>query len=158
MTTSAPMPPPPSQPPTPAPGRRAPSRWIAPAVAAVVAAGAGIGIGWFLWSGPDSAASGTGLDNAAADAAGACQAWKRVPSLDSMYDNDDKEDRAAHYERAVGAATLAQSAARLDNRYDALGKAFQNVSVRLRSFDNVKGTEAEAAHEKVTTLCAELDD
>ncbi|KAF3468528.1 hypothetical protein [Streptomyces sp. Tu 3180] len=157
MTASAPLPPPPSHPPTPATGRRAPSRWIVPCVAAVVAAGAGMGIGWLLWSGPDSAASGTGVNNAAADAVGACQAWKRVPSLGSIYDNDDKDDRMAHYERAVGAATLAQSAARLDNRYDALGKAFQNVSVRLQTYD-MRGAEAEAAHEKVTTLCAELDD
>ncbi|MFE2280153.1 hypothetical protein ACFXAE_23580 [Streptomyces sp. NPDC059454] len=157
MTASAPLPPPPSQPPAPAPGGRAPSRWIAPVAAAVVAAGAGMGIGWLLWSGPDSAASGTGVDDAAADAAGACQAWKRVPSLDAIYDNDDKDTRMAHYERAVGAATLAQSAAQLDSRYDALGKAFQNISMRLRTYD-IKGAEAEAAHEKVTTLCAELDD
>lgn len=157
MTASVPLPPPPSQPPTPAAGRHAPSRWIAPVVAAVVAAGAGMGVGRLLWSGPDSAASGTGFNNAAADAAGACQAWQRVPSLDAIYDNNDKEGRMAQYERAVGAATLGQSAARLDSRYDALGKAFQDVSVRLRSFD-VKDAEAEAAHEKVTTLCAELDD
>ncbi|MEU7468623.1 hypothetical protein AB0A94_08705 [Streptomyces sp. NPDC044984] len=157
MTAPAPLPPLPSQPPTPATGRRAPSRWIVPCVAAVVAAGAGMGIGWLLWSGPDSAASGTGVNNAAADAAGACQAWKRVPSLDSIYNNDDSDNRTAHYDRAIGAATLAQSAALLDSRYDALGKAFQNVSVRLQSFD-MKGAEAKAAHEKVTTLCAELDD
>ncbi|MFF5157567.1 hypothetical protein ACFY3N_15130 [Streptomyces sp. NPDC000348] len=157
MTASAPLPPTPSHPPTPPAGRRAPSRWIAPVVAAVVAAGAGMGIGWLLWSGPDGAASGTGVNNAAADAAGACQAWKRVPPLDSIYNNDDKDGRLAHYERAVGAATLAQSAAQLDSRYEALGKAFQDVSARLQTFD-IRDAEAKAAHEKVTTLCAGLDD
>lgn len=74
MTAPAPLPPPPSTPPVPVTGRRPPSRWLVPCVAAVVAACAGMGIGWLLWAGPDSAASGTGLDNAAADAAGACQA------------------------------------------------------------------------------------
>ncbi|GAA2761478.1 hypothetical protein GCM10010103_05190 [Streptomyces paradoxus] len=52
--------------------------------------------------------------------------------------------------------TPGQSAARLDSRYDALGKAFQNIWMRLQSFD-VKDAEAEAAHEEVTALCAELD-
>ncbi|MEV0303037.1 hypothetical protein [Streptomyces prasinus] len=155
MTASVPLPPPPSHPPAPATGRRGPSRWIAAVAAAVVAAGAGIGIGWLLWSGPDSAASGTGVDNAAADAAGACQAWKRVPSLDAMF-SDESDDRIAHFDRATGAAALAQSAARLDSRYEALGKAFQNVSVRMRTFE-VKGAEAVAAEKKVATLCAELD-
>jgi hypothetical protein len=96
------------------------------------------------------------VNYAAADAAGACRAWQRVPSLDAIHDNDDKDDRMAHYERAAGAATPGQSAARLDSRYDALGKAFQNIWMRLQSFD-VKDAEAEAAHEEVTALCAELD-
>ncbi|MEV0690751.1 hypothetical protein [Streptomyces sp. NPDC050388] len=122
---------------------------------AVAAAGAGMGIGWLLWAGPDSAASGTGLDNAAADAAGACQAWKRVPSFDTMH-SDDSDDRVAHFDRALGAAALAQTAARLDDRYKALGEAFQDINVRLRTY-KVEGAEAEAAHEKVTTLCADLD-
>ncbi|MET8115621.1 hypothetical protein [Streptomyces prasinus] len=156
MTASAPLPPPSSShPPAPATGRRGASRWIATVAAAVVATGAGIGIGWFLWSGPDSAAAGTGIDNAAADAAGACQAWKRVPSLDAMF-SDESDDRIAHFDRAVGAATLAQSAARLDSRYEDLGKAFQNVSTRMQSYD-VKGAEAVAAEKKVNTLCAGLD-
>ncbi|MGW4022513.1 hypothetical protein [Streptomyces sp. NPDC005009] len=124
-------------------------------MAAVVAAGAGIGVGWLLWSGPDGAASGTGLDDAAADAAGACQAWERVPALDKMFGDDDKASEA-YYNRAGGAAALAHSAARLDGRYDNLDKALQNVTNRLRTFD-VKGAEAVAAHEKVSTLCAELD-
>ncbi len=158
MTASAPLPPPPPHPPAHATGRRASSRWIAPVAAAVVAAGAGMGVGWLLWSGPDSAASGTGVDDAAADAAGACQAWQRVPSLDAMFsDDNDNDDRIAHFDRAAGAATLAQSAARLDSRYEALGKAFQEVSMRMRTFD-VKGAEAEAAEKKVATLCAGLDD
>ncbi|SDC54258.1 hypothetical protein [Streptomyces prasinopilosus] len=155
MTASAPLPPPPSHPPAPATGLRAPSRWLAPCVAAVVAAGAGIGIGWLLWAGPDSAAAGTGVDNAAADAAGACQAWKRVPSLDAVF-SDDNDDRISHYDRAGGAAALAASAARLDSRYDALGKAFQNVSTRMQTFD-VKGAEAVAAEKKVDALCADRD-
>ncbi len=155
MTASAPQPPPPSHPPAPATGRRAPSRWMAAVAAAAVAACAGIGVGWLLWAGPDSAASGTGVDNAAADAAGACQAWKRVPSLDTMF-SDESDARIAHFDRAAGAATLAQSAARLDSRYEALGKAFQDVSMRMRTFD-VKGAEAEAAEKKVSTLCAGLD-
>lgn len=153
MTTSAPPPPPPSTPPTPPTGRRPPSRWVAPVVATVVA-GAGMGIGWLLWSGPDSAASGTGVDNAAADAAGACQAWKRVPAFSTLYSGD--KDASAHFDRAVGAASLAQTAARLDDRYRALGEAFQDIHMRLRTF-KVEGAEAEAAHEKVTTLCADLD-
>ncbi|MGW5973600.1 hypothetical protein [Streptomyces sp. NPDC055186] len=124
-------------------------------MAAVVAAGAGMGIGWLLWAGPDSAASGTGVNNAAADAAGACQAWKRVPSFDAMY-SDDSDDRVAHFERAVGAVALARSAARLDSRHDALSKAFQGVNRHLQTLD-LKGAEAVAAQEKVSTLCAGLD-
>ncbi|OKK13736.1 hypothetical protein [Streptomyces sp. CB02400] len=125
-------------------------------MAAVVAAGAGIGVGWLLWSGPDSAASGTGLDDAAADAAGACQAWERVPALDKVFGDDDKASEA-YFNRTGGAAALAHSAARLDGRYDALDKALQNATNRMRTFD-VKGAEAVAAHEKVNTLCAGLDD
>ncbi|MFI5567625.1 hypothetical protein ACIA6T_09735 [Streptomyces sp. NPDC051740] len=124
-------------------------------MAAVVAAGAGIGVGWLLWSGPDSAASGTGLDNAAADAAGACQAWERVPALDKVFGDDDKASEA-YYNRAGGAATLAHSAARFDRRYDALDKALQDITRRLQTFD-VKGAKAVAAHDKVSTLCAGLD-
>ncbi|CAL9641535.1 hypothetical protein SUDANB176_06361 [Streptomyces sp. enrichment culture] len=155
MTASAPPPPPPSTPPAPATGRRAPSRWIAPVAAAVAAAGAGMGIGWLLWAGPDSAASGTGLDNAAADVAGACQAWKRVPAFSTLADGD--EDAAHHFNRAISAAYLAQTAAELDDRYKALNEAFQDVHGRLRTFE-LEGAEAEAAHEKVTALCADLDD
>ncbi|MFI5569439.1 hypothetical protein ACIA6T_19250 [Streptomyces sp. NPDC051740] len=155
MTTSAPPPPSSSQPPTPATGRRAPSRWIAPVVAAVVAAGAGIGVGWLLWSGPDSAASGTGLDNAAADAAGACQAWQRVPAFSALY--NDEKDASSHFNRAVAAASLARTAAELDDRYKALGEAFQDIHMRLQTYD-LEGAEAKAAYKKVTTLCAELDD
>lgn len=153
MTASVPIPPPPFTPPAPVTGRRAPSRWIAPLVAAVVAAGAGIGIGWLLWAGPDNAASGTGLDNAAADAAGACQAWERVPALSKVYSDDDTSK--TYFARAGGAAALAQSAAQLDHRYDALNKAFQDITRRLQTFD-VKGAGAVAAHEKVSTLCADL--
>lgn len=156
MTAPAPIPPPPSTPPVPSAGGRAPSRWTVPSVAAVVAAGAGIGVGWLLWSGPDGAASGTGLDDAAADAAGACQAWERVPAMDKVFGDDDKASEA-YFNRTGGAAALAHSAARLDGRYDALDKALQNVTNRLRTFD-VKGAEAVAAHEKVNTLCAGLDD
>lgn len=155
MTASAPLPPSPSQPSAPAPGRRVPSRWIAPVAAAVVAAGAGMGIGWLLWSGPDSAASGTGLDNAAADAAGACQAWKRVPAFSALY--NDNKDASTHFNRAIGAAYLARTAAELDDRYKALGNTFQEVH-RLLLTSQVEGAEAKAAHEKATTLCAELDD
>ncbi|GAA3504764.1 hypothetical protein GCM10019016_118770 [Streptomyces prasinosporus] len=154
MTASAP-PPPPSTPPTPATVRRTAPRWIAPVVAAVVAAGAGVGIGWLLWAGPDSAASGTGLDDAAADAAGACQAWQRVPAFSTLTDGD--KDAAHHFNRAISAAYLAQTAAELDDRYKALNKAFEDVHNRLRTF-KLKGAEAEADHEKVTALCADLDD
>lgn len=155
MAASAPSPPPPSTPPTPATARRTPSRWIATVVAAVIAAGAGMGIGWLLWAGPDSAASGTGLDDAAADAAGACQAWKRVPAFSTLANGD--RDASAHFNRAVGAASLAHAAAELDDRYKSLNEAFQDVHMRLRTF-KVEGAEAEAAHEKVTALCADLDD
>ncbi|MEU6275955.1 hypothetical protein ABZ871_26610 [Streptomyces populi] len=155
MAASASVPPLPSTPPTATTGRRAPSRWIAPLGAAVVAAGAGIGLGWLLWAGPDGAAAGTGPDDAAADAAGACQAWNRVPALSEVYSDDD--DAKAYYTRAGGAAALAQSAAQLDRRYSALDKAFQDITRRLQTFD-VKGAEAVAAHEKVSTLCAGLDD
>ncbi|MEV5428209.1 hypothetical protein [Streptomyces sp. NPDC052701] len=155
MTASAPVPPLPSTPPPPAVGGRAPSRWIAPLAAAVVAAGAGIGVGWLLWSGPDSAASGTGLDDAAADAAGACRAWSRVPPLSKVF-SEDRSTSGSYFDRAAGAAALARSAALLDHRYDALDKALQNVTRRLQTYD-VKGAEAVAAHEKVGTLCAELD-
>lgn len=72
-----------------------------------------------------------------------------------MY-SDDSDDRVAHFDRALGAAALAQTAARLDDRYEALGEAFQDINVRLRTY-KVEGAEAEAAHEKVTTLCADLD-
>ncbi|WP_432026314.1 hypothetical protein [Streptomyces sp. 1222.5] len=154
MTASAPIPPPPPTLPPPAAERRAPSRWIALWVAAVVAAGAGIGIGWLLWAGSDNAASGTGSDDAAADAAGACHAWNRVPALSKIYTND-KTSRA-YFARVGGAAALAQSAAQLDRSYDALDKAFQDVTRRLQTL-TVKGPGAVAAHDKVTTLCARLD-
>ncbi|MDN3271742.1 hypothetical protein [Streptomyces sp. MA15] len=154
MTASTPPPPPPSTPPAPPATRRPPSRWVAPVVAAVVAAGAGLGIGWLLWSGPDSAASGTGVDDAAADAAGACQAWQRVPAFSTLASGD--KDAAHHFNRAISAAYLAQTAAELDDRYKALNEAFQDVHGHLRTF-KVEGAEAEAAHEKVTTLCADLD-
>ncbi|SEC03291.1 hypothetical protein SAMN05216532_0254 [Streptomyces sp. 2231.1] len=153
MTASAPIPPPPSTLPQPAAERRAPSRWIALWVAAVLAAVAGIGIGWLLWGGPHDAASGTGPENAAADAAGACQAWDRVPALSKIYSND-KTSRA-YFARVGGAAALAQSAAQLDHRYDALDKAFQDVTGRLQTL-TVKGPEAVAAHDKATALCARL--
>ncbi|MFD7701783.1 hypothetical protein [Streptomyces caelestis] len=154
MTAPVPIPPPPSTPPAPSTGGRAPSRWIVPSAAAVAAAAAGIGIGWLLWAGPDGAASGTGLDNAAADAAGACRAWERVPALDKVFSDDDQASEA-HFDRAGGAAALAHSAARLDRRYDALDKALQNITTRLQTFD-VKGARAVAAHEKVSTLCADV--
>ncbi|MER5995596.1 hypothetical protein [Streptomyces viridosporus] len=124
-------------------------------MAAVVAAGAGIGIGWLLWSGPDSAASGTGLDNAAADAAGACQAWQRVPSFSALSSGD--KDAPTHFSRAVAAAYLARTASELDDRYEALGEVFHEVH-RLLQIYEVEDAETKAAHEKVTTLCAELDD
>ncbi|WP_149551865.1 hypothetical protein [Streptomyces marokkonensis] len=155
MTASVPPPRPPSTPPVPVPGRRAPSRWVAPVAAAVVAVGAGMGIGWLLWSGPDSAASGTGLDNAAADAAGACQAWQRVPAFSAL--SSGNKDASTHFNRAIGAAYLARTAAELDDRYKGLGEAFQEVHRLLQTYE-VEGAEAEAAHEKVTALCAELDD
>lgn len=148
MTASAPLPP------APVTGRRAPSRWIAPVAAAIVAAGAGMGIGWLLWSGPDSVASGTGLDNAAADAAGACQAWKRVPAFSALY--NDEKGASTHFNRAVAAAYLARTAAELDDRYKALGEAFQDIHMHLQTYD-LEGAEAEAAHKKATTLCADLD-
>ncbi|MEW2255868.1 hypothetical protein [Streptomyces sp. NPDC047869] len=121
--------------------------------AAVVAAGAGIGIGWLVWAGPDSAASGTGVDSAAADAAAACQAWERVPALSKVYSDDDTS--RAYFARAGGAAAPAQSAAQLDHRYEALDKAFQDITRRLQTFD-VKGAGAGAAHDKVSALCADL--
>ncbi|MFH9858113.1 hypothetical protein [Streptomyces sp. NPDC017202] len=151
MTASAPVPPPPATPPA---GARVPSRWAAPLVAALVAAGAGLGIGWLLWAGPAGAASGTGLAGAAADAAGACEAWDRVPALREVF-SDDKASEAS-YDRAGGAAALAGSAARTDPRYDALDKALQDVMRRLQTFD-VKSAEAVAAHDRVSTLCAGLD-
>ncbi len=153
MTASAPIPPPPSVP--PATGGRAPFGWIALWVAVVVAAGVGVGIGWLLWAGSDNAASGSGPKNAAADAAGACQAWNRVPALSKVYSDD--EISRAYFARVGGAAALAQSAAQLDHRYDTLDKAFQNITRRLQTF-TVKGAGAVAAHDKVTTLCARLDD
>ncbi|MEV6613968.1 hypothetical protein AB0N31_08840 [Streptomyces sp. NPDC051051] len=155
MTAPAPVPPPPATPPAPAAGARAPSRWVAPLVAALVAAGAGLGIGWLLWVGPGGAASGTGLDDAAADAAGACEAWERVPALSKVFGDDDNASEA-FYNRAGGAAALAHSAAKSDSRYEALDKALQDITRRLQTFD-VKGAGAVAAHEKVSTLCAGLD-
>ncbi|MFG2511105.1 hypothetical protein [Streptomyces sp. NPDC048584] len=125
-------------------------------MAAVVAAGAGIGVGWLLWSGPDSAASGTGLDDAAADAAGACQVWERVPALDKVYGDDDKVSEA-YWNRVGGASALAHSAAVVDDRYEALDKAMLKAMRLLQTF-KVKGAEAVAAHDKVSTLCAKLDD
>ncbi|MGV9555110.1 hypothetical protein [Streptomyces sp. NPDC003522] len=154
MTDSGPIPPPPSTPPAPPAGGRTPSRWAVPSVAAVVAAGAGIGLGWLLWAGPDGAAAGTGLDDAAADAAGACQAWERVPALSKVLSDDGVSE--AYYQRVGGAAGLARSAALLDPRYDALDKALQDVMGRLQVFA-VKGAEAVAAHEKVSSVCAGLD-
>ncbi|MFD7709257.1 hypothetical protein ACFV6E_13585 [Streptomyces sp. NPDC059785] len=156
MTAPAPVPPPPSVPPAPpAGGRAAPSRWTVVLVAAVVAAGAGLGVGRLLWGGPDSAASGSGTKNAAADAAGACEAWSRVPALDKIYSKDDSTSEA-YFNRAGGAAALAHSAAELDDRYADLDKALQNITTRLNTFD-VKGGEATSAYEKVGDLCAKLD-
>lgn len=154
MTAPAPVPPPPAGPPAPSAGGRVPSRWIASSVTAVVAAGAGIGVGWLLWAGPDRGAAGTGPDGAAADAAGACEAWDRVPALSKVFSDDDASE--ASYDRAGGAAALAHSAAGADPRYEALDKALQDVTRRLQTFD-VKGAGAVAAHEKVGTLCAGLD-
>lgn len=156
MTGSAPIPPPPSAPPVPSTEGRASARWVVPSVAAVVAAGAGIGLGWLLWSGADSAASGTGLDDAAADAAGACQVWARVPALDKVVGDDDKVTEA-YWNRVGGASTLAHSAAVLDDRYEALDKAMLKATGLVQSFE-VEGAKAVAAHDKVSTLCAELDD
>ncbi|BFO16612.1 hypothetical protein SHKM778_30000 [Streptomyces sp. KM77-8] len=156
MTAPAPIPPPPSAPPVPSTEGRASARWVVPSVAAVVAAGAGIGLGWLLWSGPDSAASGTGLDDAAADAAGACQVWARVPALDKMFNKDDNTS-VPYWYRTGSAANLAHSAAELDDRYKALDKALQKVTGLVQTFE-VKGAKAVAAHDKVSTLCAELDD
>ncbi|MFE9673907.1 hypothetical protein ACFYO5_07285 [Streptomyces sp. NPDC006259] len=120
--------------------------------AAVVAAGAGLGIGWLLWAGPDDAAAGTDLHSATADAAGTCRAWHRVPALSGIYSDDDKASEA-YYHRAAAAAALAHSAALLDHRHDALDKALQDITRRLQTYD-VKGAGAVAAHEKVSTLCA----
>ena len=153
MTVPAPIPPPPATPPVPSAGGHVRSRWIVPAVAA---AAAGIGVGWLLWSGPESAASGTGLDDPAADAAGACQVWERVPALDKVYGDDEKVSEA-YWNRAGGASALAHSAAVVDDRYEALDKALLKATGLLKTA-RVEGAEAVAAHDVVSTLCAELDD
>ncbi len=157
MTAATPPPSPfspPSVPPAPvaAHGGR---RWFAPAVAALVAAGAGVGLGWLLWAGPDGAASGTGLRDAAADAAGACQVWQRVPPFSAL--NGGDKDAPVQFNRALAAAYLGRTAADLDDRYKELGQAFQEIEMRLRTY-KIEGAEAEGAHEKVTSLCTGLDD
>ncbi|MFI0503049.1 hypothetical protein ACH3WN_09280 [Streptomyces albogriseolus] len=156
--TAATPPPSPSSPPSvpPAPvAARGGHRWVAPAVAALVAAGAGMGLGWLLWAGADSAASATGLRDAAADAAGACQAWQRVPPFSALKNGD--KDAPVQFNRALAAAYLGRTAADLDDRYKELGQAFREIETRLRTYE-VEGAEAEAAHEKVTSLCTDLDD
>ncbi|MFJ4624540.1 hypothetical protein [Streptomyces sp. NPDC088812] len=156
MTVPAPVPPPPSHPPTPAAGSRPSARWRAPLITAVVAGGAGVGLGWLLWAGGDSAAAGTGLGDARADAAGACQAFRRVPELSAVYGGSDSAFEA-RYNRVGAASALAHSAAELDDRYDDLDTAMQNIVSRLQTND-VKGAEAVAARKKVHTLCATYDD
>ncbi len=156
--TASPTPPssPPSVPSVPVPGRRGSSGWMVPVVAAVVGVVAGAGIGWLLWSGPDSAASGTGVDDAAADAAGACQAWQRVPEFGALHSGGKEDTAWIHFNRALSAAYLARTAAELDDGYQDLSEALQEIEMRLKTFD-IKGTEAKAAHEKVSSLCAGLD-
>ncbi|WP_413756997.1 hypothetical protein [Streptomyces sp. MMBL 11-3] len=116
MTVPAPAPPPPAHPPAPAADSRPASRWKVPLIAAVVACGAGIGLGWLLWAGGGGSASGTDPGDARADAVGACQAFGRVPELGEVFSESESTSRS-RYERVEAAAALAKSAAALDDRY-----------------------------------------
>ncbi|WP_190194280.1 hypothetical protein [Streptomyces minutiscleroticus] len=98
--------------------------------------------------------SGTGFGNAAADAAGACQAWSRVPALDKVFSKNDSTSEV-YFDRAAGAAALARSAAEPDDRYDALDKALQDVVRRLETY-NLEGAEAVSAYEKAGTVCVDV--
>lgn len=156
MTAPVPAPPPPAHPPAAAPGSRPAGRWKVPLIVAVLAGGAGVGLGWLLWAGGSDSASGTDPGDARADAAGACQAYGRVPELSAVFSDTDSTSRS-RYERVEAAASLARSAATLDDRYDDLDKALQNVARHVLTF-NLKGAEAKSAHEKVRSLCAPYGD
>ncbi|WP_371667299.1 hypothetical protein OG985_06620 [Streptomyces sp. NBC_00289] len=155
MTVPASVPPPPVTPPVPAAQGRPSARWRAPLIAALVAAGAGVCLGWLIWAGGDSAAAGAGLGDARADAVGACQAFGRVPELSAVYVDSDRASQA-RYNRAGAAAALAHSAAQLDGDYKRLDTAMQDVMRRLQTYD-VKDAGAVAAHKKVRTLCSAYD-
>ncbi|WP_221351589.1 hypothetical protein [Streptomyces beigongshangae] len=109
-----------------------------------------------LWADGGSPASSTDPDDARADAVGACQAFRRVPELSTVF-SDFKNTSQSRYERVEAAAALAQSAAALDDRYEDLDKALQNVRQHVVTY-NVKGAEAKSAHEKVRSLCAPYGD
>lgn len=127
--------------------------WIPLLAGAVAVGGAGVGLGWLLWAGSDSAASGTGLADAAADAAGACQVFQLVPSLSKIMNAGSDRTCQAYDDRLNAAAALSHSAAQLDHRYDALDKALADITQRLQT-NSVRGAGAVAAHKKVLALCA----
>lgn len=155
MTLPDPAPPYPTTAPRPSTGPGASSRWIPLLAGAVVIGCAGVGLGWLLWGGPDSAASGTGFKDAAADATSACQVFRRVPAVSKILD-DPKLNFEVSYSRTNAAAALAHSAAQLDHHYDPLDKALTDIT-NLVQTNNLKGTEAAAAQKKLDTLCAQLD-
>ncbi|MFJ9667948.1 hypothetical protein ACIRPP_25575 [Streptomyces sp. NPDC101219] len=125
-----------------------------PGLTAMVGIGAGLGMGWLLWTGPDSASPGAEPDIAAADAAGACQAYRRVPAFATLFDHSEGE-RGSHLERATAAAYLGQSAAGMDDRFKDLNDAFKVAHRHLQTLD-IKDAEAREAQENVLARCAEL--
>ncbi|WP_193458420.1 MULTISPECIES: hypothetical protein [Streptomyces albogriseolus group] len=68
-----------------------------------------------------------------------------------------RQGHFTHFTHALGAAYLAPTAAELDDSCKSVGEALQEIEMRLRTY-KAEGAEAEAAHQKVTRLCAGLDD
>ncbi|MFF6994559.1 hypothetical protein ACFY93_06300 [Streptomyces sp. NPDC008313] len=155
MTVPSALPPLPSGPPPPAVGDRSSARWREPLIIAVAAGGAGVGLGWLLWAGGGGAASGTGLNDARADAVGSCQVLPRTPGLDALYEGP-KDSSEAYFNRLGAASQLAHSAAVLDDRYEELDKAMREIMRRMQTFD-VKDPGATATEKKARALCAEYE-